>query len=181
MTATGGCPAPADCSNPDCEGRACGDHGLRCMSGACKCPGGEAHETSCGDGLDNDCDGLIDCADPDCNTKSCGTAQMRCCGTSCKDTTTDTANCGGCGIACQDPDGTGTRVKKCRKVVDADGTRGQCECTVNSQCFHNPGSICRMNTTMVPSENGVCACNDATGCASGQQCANVAGANFCHY
>jgi hypothetical protein len=32
---------------------------------AWSCPGGDT-ETACGDGADNDCDGLVDCGDPDC-------------------------------------------------------------------------------------------------------------------
>ena len=36
------------------------------ISGACIAEDFEATEVSCGDGLDNDCDGVADCDDPDC-------------------------------------------------------------------------------------------------------------------
>jgi hypothetical protein len=67
-----------DCGNPQVcpPGSACGLHGLTCgddkTCSACSGNGGRAEagkETSCADGKDNDCDGLIDCDDPDCQAK----------------------------------------------------------------------------------------------------------------
>jgi alpha-tubulin suppressor-like RCC1 family protein len=177
-----GCPSPADCGNPACDGQGCGQHGRKCQGGQCICPGGQTTETSCGDGKDNDCDGLVDCADPDCNRKKCGSAGTdRCCGGHCTDTTFDENNCGGCGIRCKDPDGSGQFGPTCARVTDSDGVRGQCLCTLNAQCNNNPGQICRMNSTMVTQENNLCSCNDASGCDTGQRCLNVTGANFCTY
>ncbi len=77
------CNGLIDCADPNCKpnpsapkGRPCGANGLTCSSaGTCACSGNggvaQTTETSCGDGFDNDCDGLIDCADPDCSGKSC--------------------------------------------------------------------------------------------------------------
>lgn len=77
------CPAPPVCGNGVCEQdendsncpQDCGS--LRCGDGVCNalenlclcpadCPGLETVEESCGDGVDNDCDGPVDCDDPDC-------------------------------------------------------------------------------------------------------------------
>ncbi len=53
----------ACCNSSD----ACVDSSGLCMHGQ------TAGETSCGDGLDNDCDGKADCDDPDCQgTQACG-------------------------------------------------------------------------------------------------------------
>jgi hypothetical protein len=66
------CPAERQCGQvaDGCGGTVtCGacDFGSVCTElGVCSCPGGETRELSCGDGLDNDCDGRIDCADSDC-------------------------------------------------------------------------------------------------------------------
>ncbi|RMG12660.1 MAG: DUF2341 domain-containing protein [Deltaproteobacteria bacterium] len=40
-------------------------------------------EQSCGDGADNDCDGLTDCVDSDCDARSCGPNGERCTGGAC--------------------------------------------------------------------------------------------------
>ena len=77
------CDGLADCADPDCQPTTVGTLANACRStpvpfggkcdafGQCVCPGGQATETNCNDGLDNDCDGLIDCADPDCASKAC--------------------------------------------------------------------------------------------------------------
>jgi len=49
--------------------------GLTCSGTQCKCSGNgglaQTTESLCGDGHDNDCDGLTDCADPNCAYQSC--------------------------------------------------------------------------------------------------------------
>jgi hypothetical protein len=77
------CDGLIDCADPDCRpvsgnpGKACSATGKSCTAGGlCACGGNggmvEATEgattggSTCGDGFDNDCDGLLDCADADC-------------------------------------------------------------------------------------------------------------------
>ncbi len=67
-----------DCADADCDGETCGAHGRVCdhstLSCVCTGNGGtpETAESNCGDGYDNDCDGLVDCDDPDCDGDTCG-------------------------------------------------------------------------------------------------------------
>lgn len=44
--------------------------------GAVSCTPTQTPETSCADGLDNDCDGSRDCADADCDGRTCGTSSV---------------------------------------------------------------------------------------------------------
>jgi len=64
--ATGACAtAPVSCSDGNvCTDDSC-DPAIGCVSLPTASPP-QAKETSCNDGADNDCDGLIDAADPDC-------------------------------------------------------------------------------------------------------------------
>jgi hypothetical protein len=172
------CPSPVDCAVPACNGVSCGAHGLVCKAAMCACPGGQAKETTCGDTLDNDCDGLKDCADPDCARLQCGAStNQRCCGTACADTETDPANCQGCGLACASG-------QTCQRIVDGSGTRGACTCAgTTSQCPKFPAQVCR--TGNGDGQDNLCACDLAntgnSGCAEGQVCVDVPAANFCRY
>jgi hypothetical protein len=171
------CPAPPDCKLSICNGVTCGENGKICASGVCSCPSGKTSESSCGDGKDDDCDGAVDCADADCATRACGSASyQRCCAGSCVDTTTNAAHCQGCGLSCDSG-------QSCKRVADADGTRGQCTCTGNKNCPNNPAQICRAGND--DGQDNLCACDKKaagnSGCASGQVCEDVAKANFCHY
>jgi hypothetical protein len=67
------CGNPIDCGS--CSG------GATCnVMGRCECPTGETTETSCSDGVDNNCDGLIDCQDATaCSVgTNCGTMGRKC-------------------------------------------------------------------------------------------------------
>jgi len=172
------CPSPVNCALPGCNGVSCGANGLVCRSAMCACPGGQTKETTCGDAMDNDCDGLSDCRDPDCARLQCGASvNQRCCGTTCVNTETDPANCQGCGLACA----TG---QLCKRITDDAGARGACTCNaVNSQCPKNPAQVCR--TGNGDGQDLICACDFAgfghAGCAEGQVCVDTTGANFCRY
>ncbi len=69
------------------SGIPCGAGGRRCSGGSCVCPGGTV-ESSCDDGADNDCDGLIDCNDSDCVGRACDDANAC--------TTGEVCSLGGC-------------------------------------------------------------------------------------
>lgn len=65
------CPSPLSCeSDGTCTGCTGGDcpGTQECVGGTCVCDAlpAEVMETSCGDMVDNDCDGATDCADPNC-------------------------------------------------------------------------------------------------------------------
>jgi hypothetical protein len=66
------CDGKIDCEDPSCDGRLCdignGAAGA-CAAGICQCKATEANETTCFDGVDQDCDSRIDCADPDCQAR----------------------------------------------------------------------------------------------------------------
>jgi hypothetical protein len=94
-----------DCADSACGvGVACGPSGLSCASdrtcSACSGNGGTPEpggETTCGDGVDNDCDGAVDCADPNCQPQ--GTEPGRTCdstGRTCS--TPDAAGHASCGL-----------------------------------------------------------------------------------
>ncbi len=135
------CDGLADCADADCKATAAGGFGQACATptlvanarcdyfGACACPGGQAHETSCGDGSDNDCDGLLECSDPDCTGQACGTFGM---------------TCPAGGGACSCPTGVTEicndgRDNNCDGKVDCD--EGAC---ANQQCLPGaPTYLCR--------------------------------------
>ena len=95
------CDDLVDCDDDDCLGVVCdATTGLVCSSGAAstctECPHGEATESNCGDGIDNDCDGDLDCADDDCENETCGADGMVCAAKAC------TCTGGGSETACGD-------------------------------------------------------------------------------
>jgi hypothetical protein len=172
------CPSPVNCALPGCNGVSCGLNGLVCRSSMCACPGGQTKESTCGDSMDNDCDGLTDCTDPDCIRLQCGASvNQRCCGTTCVNTETDPANCQGCGLAC-------AAGQLCKRITDDAGTRGACTCNAtNTQCPKNPAQVCRSGNN--DGQDLICACDFAgfghVGCAEGQVCVDTLRANFCRY
>jgi len=91
------CNGLVDCQDPDCGGLACSPFGLTCDASAktCSvCPGGQAVEATCNDGVDNDCNGKIDCADPSCQPSTSGPG--RTCGPFGRTCTSDGGGACGC-------------------------------------------------------------------------------------
>ena len=107
--------------------------------------------------------------------RTCGSAPVVCptgqeaCGGQCVDTTTDLANCGGCGNACAG----GTA---CQGGVCVSGVGGTC--TSNNHCA--TGTTCQNGTCLV-SLGGTCTGNAqcATGTCEGGVCACPAGQTAC--
>jgi hypothetical protein len=123
------------------------------------------------------CPAVADCSIPACEGKQCGSADtQRCCSRACVDTTTDPRNCQGCGLAC-------AAGQRCMLIIDVSGMRGHCTCVGTGDCPKQPAQICRAGNG--DGEDGLCACDfvnmGSAGCATGQTCANVPAANFCHY
>jgi hypothetical protein len=86
-------------SQPCDESGACLDH-YACVSGLCKYNDGgitldagvdagncAARETKCGDGIDEDCDGMKDCADSDCAAQACNDGDLCTVGETCSAST----------------------------------------------------------------------------------------------
>ena len=97
------CDGLIDCKDSNCSTNTacavCGDGVCNGTETKCKCPADcgapPLTESSCTDGVDNDCDGLIDCKDSNCSTNSaCAltckskgaycTANSQCCSFKCK-------------------------------------------------------------------------------------------------
>ncbi len=176
------CDGLADCADvASCPaGTACGPNGLECSANAvCLCPSGQQAEASCGDGTDNDCDGLADCQDPDCLGSPCGAGQAYCCGQSCVQTVAQ-GSCGHCSLTCPSGEACATSPLgaaactcdagvcpagwKCRTeqgssfcvecLSDDDCPAGRPRCALNTgTCYCPPGASC----TSVCTSSGGCA------------------------
>ena len=111
-------------------------------------PGGEPTEISCGDGADNDCDGLVDCLDPDCEAVTCAPGRVCAAG-----------NCSGACVASETPEAS------CGDGADND-------CDLNVDCADQDcngascGNTCCPNGAPVP-----CAC-EAFFCRPTAPCRN---------
>jgi hypothetical protein len=108
----------------------------------------------CGNGLDDDCDGVVDNG---CVT--CPAGQVACSGT-CVDTQSDPSNCGGCGLRCNFPNAIG---------ACASGACHLAGCNPGfADCNGNPADGCETN---IRTDNNNCgACGHV--CAAGTVCTN---------
>ncbi len=153
------CDGLSDCQDPDCAAQTCGANGKTCNAQkSCVCGGNggaaQTAETTCNDGADNDCDGLVDCAETDCRPqgnqlgKVCD-ANKNTCSPPINGVSTCSVCSGGGGVAqavesycfdnsdndcdgltdCQDPDCTGTLCSATGKLCTATFT---CECAGGS-------------------------------------------------
>lgn len=171
------CDGVADCQESQCADAACGPQGQRCSAGFCVCaPKGaqaEAAEVTCGDGADNDCDGLVDCADDDCAQQTCGESVLSiCCGSTCAVLSEDEANCGGCGISCRGG-------RQCNPVeVNGTAVSGRCECSASVHCPGGGAGLAEGQSCAM----GSCVCTSDGACGAGQQCTLDGGsAGWCSY
>ncbi|MDP1921239.1 MAG: hypothetical protein Q8L14_33670 [Myxococcales bacterium] len=152
-------------------------------------------ESSCANGLDDDCDGQRDCADSDCDTRTCSdgsscTVADRCIGTTCVGTGTCTtppapATCYGPG-SCLADGGCGYTFRDDAGCDDADActtndrcTAGACRgtavgCSSPPSCFAGPGT-CNPSTgqcTYAGADAGTL-CNDNNLCTQGDRCVDA--------
>jgi len=102
------CNASCDEDEGSCTGDECGEGTTCCPSG---CENLQSNDKHCG-ACDHACAKTEHCTDgmciTDCRWKGCPSAKYTCCNTTpnvyrCVDTTSDKANCGGCGQACDTP------------------------------------------------------------------------------
>jgi hypothetical protein len=164
-----------DCADSDCDGKSCAnaDCGGRLCGVGCVCIGLKKGEGECGNGVDDDGDGvgtpptLTDCKDPDCDAKECGVGCLCSggnkteveCGNNADDDgdstqgTTDRvdcrdADCAGkeCGVGCI-CSGSAKVEAACQDGLDNDGDNlVDCEdpqCDGQACVLGEPGAICK--------------------------------------
>jgi hypothetical protein len=133
---------------PECSPAACGDGTCGAGEDSCSCPSdcgaAPTSETSCSDGIDNDCDGFVDCDDADCGSDPACAAPF--CGDLVCDAGEDQCNCA---IDCGSPPSTETQCSDgvdndCDGLVDGDDPDCQLSCgdvgsscTTDSDCCSN--------------------------------------------
>lgn len=120
-------------------------------------------------------DGQCQVGNEDDGTPCGGQEADRCCDGACVDISSDEANCGGCGLAC-DADDTCESVSATSTCDTAPAnTSGRCTCDgANADCPHS--QVCR---TVSPFANR-CTPNDVGGCVNDFQDVNLC-PNYCFY
>ena len=98
------------------------------------CKKNEVVEVSCGNGVDNDCDGLTDCEDTDCDNKQCGSKQCKPgasggCKRYCRET--PLKGCADCTLVCKEIN--------CVDEIDNDDD-GKTDCD-DSDCDADPACV----------------------------------------
>jgi hypothetical protein len=168
------CDGLIDCADRDCQpvgnapGKSCSTAipGLTCSAsgatgGTSTCsacaPGGsfanaQPVETKCGDGIDNDCNGLVDCLDPNCSDLTLA----------CKSTAQDKGERCTADLQCRCPDTSGVETA-CGDGLDND-CDGQKDCA-DADCASQPcganGLICMAGLCKCPGgQTTETTCND---------------------
>ncbi len=145
-------PCPGFCGDGVCDGP---------VEDPCNCPPDcgewvptEEPGSTCDDGIDNDCDGLIDCDDePDCLTDpACG---PYCPNTVCESPDEDSCNCP---EDCGEPPATETPGATCNDGIDND-CDGWTDCDDEPDCLTDPacGPYCP-NTVCEEPDEDYCSC-----------------------
>ena len=182
---------------PNCNGKVCGDDGCggscgacaankTCVQGQCQCAGNaENTDALCGDGIDNDCNGVADCADPACDNNRCMGMQM---GMFCASKKCAFGCVIGNGKGTFYPDGTAPNAGQpcllCNAKVNDRATTAQADnapCALNNMpgSCHTKGTVCctgcwNVNSNACVSGKDVGACG-----AGGQTCASCIDGNPC--
>lgn len=157
-----GCVAPAVCAGGACTAGDAGMIDAGRDAGRDAGPPCPARETSCGDGIDEDCDGPTDCADTDCDHQACSGG--RCIGAVCCTT-------------CERGDG----------ACAASATNNACgsggaPCVACPECAPCNGGACGAPVAGTSCTGGTCAGTPptcCTGCVSGGTCMPGTSASAC--
>lgn len=184
----------AECGSVSCVAGKC-SYGsapdrTTCSAGVC-CGGGcvPDRETSCTDGIDNNCDGLTDCQDVVSCPPPSGATAPKCCNLSWTDTDHgDPNNCGACGRKCAAPGGscgvavcnpgglcgtaTDCTLPGCDGVSCTTAGGGTGKCSGGACCAGcvTPDGVCHPGTDLhaCVSASGACAdCQTTNPCLSG--------------
>jgi hypothetical protein len=170
-----------DCFDTDCNGQACSDRDA-CTSGetcqASTCRGGTAivcntPPSGCRAALGSCQPATGQCAYPPLpDGTACGMGlAARCCDGACKDLTTDTTDCGGCGLACA----SGQVCQPINQSLcgsEPIDTSGRCSCSASAPCPN--GQTCTQ---------GYCRPTAVANCAPSQRVGDggFGCENYCRY
>jgi hypothetical protein len=166
------CDDDVDCRDADCAGVVCdAGTGMVCNAGTglcMACPGlGDEQGALCGNGVDDDCDGLVDCDDPQCCPRTvcagrtCGGSELkRCCMDACV-SIDRSPHCGGCRGDCVER-ASGVEFECVQiETAPADGPpRFACRCYDLGSTLKCPaGMVCAQRR-----EQTLCQCTDDVQC-----------------